>query len=363
MKYLLSLLFAIGLINAFAQNDVNPDNGKIDFTKFWTNSISMPEIEKTVSPGFVINDIKVFDKRFDTSTLGFMQKGYPDTRRLLKLKNGDINDIRAYLLGSITPHASPADTTGYVLVCVIKKLWLSDEIYTAEEEKHLPLTRARESGILFRSEFLAYKNGVYIPLYRFDTTLTSEENVYKSGGDYLANAFSLSLQKLASFNSTKIETSKSKYNWQQVEDFNAQRFNIPILTGVPSKGVYLTLQEFKNNEPSIKKFIIKPDKRTDDVFIVDSHGTETLLRNFFACSDGTDIYLKSAGNLFKLYRMNNTFNLFGAKSLSRAGMYIPVGVPLITAPATGKMVTPMRNSKYKINHHPYQLDMETGIIY
>lgn len=137
MKISLAILSVLAFSTVYGQKEVNPDDGKIDFNRFWSNTIVLPKPDTIISPGFSIADIVIIDNRFDTSTLGFMQRGYPDTRRFLKLKNGTSKEIRDYFLSVFDP--SKIDTTSaYTLICIIKKLWLSDEIYTSGDEKKSP---------------------------------------------------------------------------------------------------------------------------------------------------------------------------------------------------------------------------------
>lgn len=365
MRNIFTILFAIFSLHTEAQKEANPDNSKIDFTAFWSNTVVLPEPEEAITPGFTISDIVMIDNRFDTSTLGFMQRAYPDTRRLLTLKNGTSNDIRSFLLSSINPLKLHSDTSAYKLICIIKKLWLSDEIYKSamDQKDKIKGNDIKESGIMIRLEFLAVKNENYVPLYRFDTTITDTHNIHKYGGKYLFYSLTAALHKLITFSNEKISMSKKKISWEDLTHYNISRFNIPILLETPQKGAYVSFEEFRNNTPSIKIYSIKPGRLSDEIYSTNENGNEVPLRNIWGYSNGENIYLKSAGSFFKLYRSNNTFNIYGAKSVVKAGPSMPVGNPAFSIPSQGEYIKKDQIWGYSLKLNPFQLDMETGIIY
>ncbi|MBX3257917.1 MAG: hypothetical protein KF862_27550 [Chitinophagaceae bacterium] len=313
----------------------------------------------------MLSDIIVEDNRFDTSTLGFMHKGSVDMESLIKFKNGFSNEICNYLVNSIDRPDSATSTTSYKLICFIKKLWLTDEIYEKEEKKNLPASI--QSGIIFRAEYWVEKENVYIPLYRFDTTITRDKNIYRSGNNYIEEALMFSLSKLSSFTENKIEQIKSKYSRSEIEQNNKRRFDLPILTDTLRRGIYITFEEFKNNQPSIKEFTIKPDKKDDALYVTDEKGKEVLLRELYGYTDGKDIFISSAGNFFRLYRSGNSFNVYGIKSLKKVRdlRVVESGVAGIGLGASQVPFFPTGTKSgyiYKLRPAPFQLDMETGEI-
>lgn len=366
MKSIVAALIILYTGNVLAQKNTSPDNTHIDFSKFWLHKITLHKPGTTFSAGCMFSDIRVEDNRFDTSTLGFMHRGSVDMKSLIKFKNGLSNEIRDYLINSIDRPVSATSTASYKLICIIKKLWLTDELYEKEEKNSLQ--RSVQSGIIFRVEYLAEKENVYTPLYRFDTTLTGDKNIYRSGDNYIEDALTSSLLKLSPFTEKKIEQIKSKYSWSEIEEYNKQRFNLPVLTDTLQKGVYITFEEFKNNKPSIAAYVIKPDKKNDDIYVKDNKGKEILIRELYGYSDGKDIFISSAGNFFRLYRSGNSFNVYGAKYLKKVrdprileSSVAGIGLGVGQAPSfpTGTK----SGYIYKLRLAPFQLDMETGEIY
>lgn len=365
---LILLLFAV---KSNAQEKEDPDKNKIDFSSFSTKSILLPKPDTIIIPGFTVNDIVVLDNRFDTSTLGFMQKDADDRKRFIKCKNGDTKAIHDYIFQTIHPAETPTDTAGHSLVCIIQKLWLSDILNNSREPAGNRKVTEPKSGIMIRLDFLVKKSQDCKLLYQFDTTMAyTKKSVSGHVTEYLANALSHSLRKLGQTTTAIIEKKKKVYNWSQIIQYTKKKFDIPILLDTPRRGVYVTFTEFRNNTPSIKEFTIVPDKKNDDVYVKDKDGKEVLLSQVFGYSDGQHIYIRSSENFFKLYRSGNTYNLYGAKSLRKvsdirwgenaiAGAIFGAGSPDI-------MLTPRRDRPgyvFKLRHYPLQLDMETGDVY
>lgn len=364
MRNTLIIIFLLYTAQINAQKKTSPDEANIDFSKFRTRQITLHKPTITVNAGCRFINIIIEDNRFDTSTLGFMHKGSVDNKSMIRLKSGFLNEIRNYLVQSID--RPTASSSSYNLICLIKKLWLSDEIYDEEEKKTMP--KSSESGIIFRVEYLVEKENVYTPLYRFDTTLTGDKNVYRSGDNYIEEALTLSLSKLSTFTEAKIQQIKSKYTREQIGQYNQQRFNLPILKDSLQKGIYITFEEFKSNNPSVKEFSVTPGVKNDDIYIKDEKGNEIAVRNVYGYSDGKDIFIRSADNFFKLYRSGNSFNIWGTKALKKVhdlrlaeSAVLMIGV---ASPTNSVMPGKTNNGYiYKLRSSPFQLDMETGNIY
>ena len=367
MKVFIYSLLLLLSISCVAQKPTNPDKVKVDFNRFWSKTFTLPAPDTIFTPGFPIGDVKVIDRRFDTTTLGFMQKGFPDTRRILKLKNGTTAGIRNYIISSLPELHSDSALLSYQLICNIKKLWLSDEIYTTEqddEHRNSPKQNApKESGIILRLEFVLKSNDQYIPLCRFDTTITGEHPIYRDGDQYISHSLAASLQKLSTQSSGNTIAIKKKFNGNEINNYHASRFNIPILTEKTRKGVYLTFEAFRNNSPSIKNYRVSSDKKSDYLYTINEAGQETLIRDIYGYSDGEDIFLYSAGNFFRLYRTGNTFNMYGAKSLKKIRQYITTEKILLMGLNPETFSKNNTKVSYELKLHPYQLDMETGVLY
>lgn len=341
-----------------------PDNKKIDFSRFWYHTFSLPDAHAVISAPINISGFHVVDARFDTATIGFMQRGIPDTRRKLKLTNGTVADVQSFLTTSVAKTSNTTSSEAYEILCIIKKLWLSDGIYTREG---IPSAKGENtvrlnvmSGIMLQLDFFASSHNEYVPLYQYDTVMIGAAGIFRQGGSYIATALAASLSKLSQFTDARISSIEKRLSYQGIEEYYQARFALPILSQAPLKGVYMNFEEFKNNQPSIREYRIIPSEKTDELYAMGKNGKEILLRNVYGFCDGSTIYVAGANNFFRLHRAGQTFNMYGAKSMKKSRIYF-TAAKLITAGLNPETFS-KNNTKieYKLKHHPYQLDMETG---
>jgi hypothetical protein len=145
---------------------------------------------------------------------------------------------------------------------------------------------------------------------------------------------------------------------------------LPILKdSILHKGVYRSFAEFKNNKPSIENFEIGKGNFTDELYVADNHETYPL-QDFWGYCDGKNLFVRSANNLFQLYRTGNTFNTKAFKSLKKAKYSIgaaaeQIGIGLLTRTAGDLILINPKNpqDKYRVVTSAFQLNMQTGEIF
>ncbi len=57
-----------------AQTNELPDEKEINFDRFWFNTFQLSGAVRSAAPAIKVSGIRIIDARFDTSTIGFMQK-------------------------------------------------------------------------------------------------------------------------------------------------------------------------------------------------------------------------------------------------------------------------------------------------
>ena len=122
------------------------------------------------------------------------------------------------------------------------------------------------------------------------------------------------------------------------------------------KGVFLTFKDFENNLSLHPDFIIRQSKLTDDLYIK-KENSEELLTDYWGFYDGSDYYIRVGFNVFKLYRQNNTFDLYGNKYITNLihnyGYSGGSGVPPFR----------IKTQSMKVENDPLQLNMDSGEVY
>lgn len=340
------------------------DENNIDITKFDVTSLSIPTPVQKIRISIPVSSIRIYDSRFDTTCLGIAQS-VNDRLIFIQLKNSLTHEVKKYY-DQLAEPLQP-DGTDIELSCFIKKLILSNHIYVTSSEEHKLSSKKfdidKKAGILFMTEFYAKRNDAYIPLCRFDTVLTGNQNIAHGGGKYLENALIAALQKAGSVNWEKISISGRKLSWQNINDYNVSRFNLPILSKPMQKGIYRSFEDFKNNKPSSIEFSVDKNKTGDYLYVKNEKGEDILFTDLWGYCDGQDMFIFSANNYFKLHRSHNGFKIYGAKDFSsKRNLRANFGLLDMVSPnsnyAKSKTAT-----KYYLAKNFFQLDMESGELY
>lgn len=355
--FLLSLILYSGSIHA--QQSVTPDRYITNFSTFKPHVITLPAPQQSENMAFGINNVTVLDFRFDT-TLGFINKDKPVKKRLA-LKDG-VPSATTQHISKLLGKAIDIHHSDYELVGILQRLWLSDDILLRPNKKndkgHI------KSGIIISIGYFLKFDHSYFPLYKFDSVFIGSNPVKIRGSEYIATALKASLEKMKLVKVQQVIQSTNKLNITELKSKFESRFELPVLSEAPRKGVYMTFEEFTSNRPSTTEFTLQSDNKTDDLYCKDASENEVLIRNAYAISDGKDFYIWSSENFYRLYPSGKTFNLFGAKgyfpskSFHGSDLSLQLALGVIGVPSViANRVEFAKKRRY------YQLDMETGIFY
>ena len=354
-----TLLILICLLTFFCCFSQPARNAYFPYIKYDTIKFNSPK--KITSTKAEISNIIVIDARFDSSSLGFYQTNGRNHYSIVSgtgLPGQISNFLEKYLM------AISNGINGVNIVLVLKKLRLTNECIEEEVEgvhKKTP-TGNWLKGVIAKFEFYcSYQDG-YTPLYRYDSVFSGISNIKDYAWEYLQYALTASVQKLIMADLNNLSSLRKKMSLQGIIDYNMQQFNIAIIgTNVYNKGVYKTFDEFKANSPSISNYVIRKDDLTETIFIKNENG-DYPIRDAWGYCDGTNLYIKSADNYFRLFKNQNTFLCYGAKDLSR-NRYVKAGNIIMLGVLGGGIGKGNKKVSYKIDRKLYQLDLETGEIY
>jgi hypothetical protein len=358
---LLLLLTCMLSLNGFSQDKEE----KIEFENPEVKLIRLQAPLQRIRPAFPVSDVKLYDNRTDTSCLGVLQL---NTHQLvvLQLQKGTVVELKEYYSRLIdTLYNQDLHPELHV---VLQKLIVSDHIlqnnYT-EDQKLLSrkLDGEEQSGVMMIVEFYAKTGDDFIPLFRFDSTITGHKSITRAASDYLEQAMTASIFKLRTINWDRINRYGKKLKWENVESFNRERSTAPVLNSPIQKGLYMTFHDFRNNKPVKKEFTVETGKKGDFLYVKNEKGEDVLITGLWGYSDGKDCYIFSANNYFRLHRSGGGFKIYGAKDLSRLRMPT-ANVRLID------LVTPNSNnskaqtrSKYYLVKNCLLLDMDSGELF
>jgi hypothetical protein len=373
------------LLSASAQTASSYKKEDFDVHQFRVKKIDIaaPENILDIKNMRAITEI---DARADTSIVGFMQKKIIDP--VSGIFNGSeksqteqrINKkpIFISLTGGLQQEAAqfaghairfPDNTNLPGVLMVIKKLWLSDELNFKDQGYGIsrfaaPANRdVWTSGIDVKIEFYLHEGGCYYPMYRYDSIISKALTVSEYGSEYIRLALQLSVQKLSQLDANISSiANRTKFTLTDIVSHNQQEFELPVLKNEAlAKGVYMSFNEFKNNEPSQTNFELRKERLTDMIYIKKPDGTDDMTRNVWGYSDGKNAYIKSGDNFFLLQRNANAFYIFGAKTFKHEETRYRADAYDGTLPYTAPVY--YSNSRAVIQLEPFQLDWSNGKLY
>jgi hypothetical protein len=184
----------------------------------------------------------------------------------------------------------------------------------------------------------------------------------------IQDALETSLSKLATMDWrwNAIVSTKRKFSRPEIETHECKFLKLPILEDsllVP--GVYMSFDEFKNNNPSIKDFEVTKDKLNDIITTKETNGRSMPLSFAWGYCDSThQLFVRSNHNYFKLQRRQNAFYIYGSNQVSHTISKDPASLPTVFSGNPKAM--PVGNyisEKFKLMLRPFQLEWDSGKLY
>jgi hypothetical protein len=297
-------------------------------------------------------DVRIFDKRFDTSKLGYLFGGLQYKNILLKpsFSTGIENYFRKNFISTTSGNKT--------LVIVIRMLWMH-EIRSGEEDvEDFNNELKKLSKCIFKADIYSFENNFYQALTRIDTSFEDKSPLVNTSAEFLSNSLYYAANKISSLDLEQLFAWKTKISEKDVLNYYDQRFKKPRITNdILQRGVYLTFDDFLNNHLTTHKFSLEQDEESDYLYI-EENGEEKLFTDFWGFSDGENLYIRLGFNFFKLTRNNNTYSFWGclravhktpSRNKNRVVRYMAFG-----------NLANLRSAKLKNLLRPMQLDMETG---
>jgi hypothetical protein len=126
---------------------------------------------------------------------------------------------------------------------------------------------------------------------------------------------------------------------QDIEQFNRSRFDVPIVSAAPLReGIYTNFQEFKDNNPSIRNYEVKQEKKDVLLYIKDANGASQYTHDAWGYCDGKSIFIMRDGKLYALWKEGNAFYFISKAYKETNDWYLGDDYksdPLIPNPVTG----------------------------
>ena len=314
--------------------------------------LDLKELKSQETGILPFKDIHVYDYRFDSNKLGYYYFN-SNADRIVFENNLNFNSgagLNRYFKNNLD------SSSKYSLAIILKSFWLQQGFLEGLDE-----------GQVQNDYFFAAQDRYGICMVDLDVflvtgtdykALTKIEYEFALGSfkpkkikQSFYTAFDSLYNKLAGIDIEKIIPTKRNFTWEEIHNNYSRRFNIPILsTSEKKKGVFLTFEDFKKNRVSYPDFTIRVDRLSDQLY-TNNNASGQLLTEYWGFYDGNDYYLHIGLNFFKMIRQGNTFDLMGARNVSRQLQNFDSGYGRIFA------------QSLKVHLRPMQLDMDSGEVY
>jgi hypothetical protein len=337
---------------SFSQQVADTENA---LQKMLFEKLEKKEKQGMLKQSLPFKDIDVLDVRPDTSFIGFYERSSGRTFKL-NFVNGLSDRIKNYLHNNHIFNTS--DIEAPKLVLSIKRFWVTPEVDTIVVGNR----NKSVAAIMVKIEVYANFANEYKPMVRieFDHLLpNTSKNTIEEHSD---SALKKVVDEIVS-HSEKLTRGGKLLSLNQIEAFNRQQFQVPILTDLTlQKGVYNTFEEFRKNNPAYKNYELKDGSLGDMIYVKDGDGKEHPTRNVWGYCDGENAYIKLSDNYFKMHRSGNAFNMFAAKEMKRKRS-VKAENMLLLGLAGGGLGRQNQRTTFRLVIKPYQLDLETGEVF
>jgi hypothetical protein len=296
---------------------------------------------------------EVIDCRPDTTRIGLWGEGNSPYEGVFR--SGTSTTLATYLNALYTQTPGPSS-----LLVVLKKLWLYDTVFVKQprevKEKH------GIGRIIFRGEaFLKTKEGL-VPYAYLDTMITSPFHIVDVAALKLPVVLTAFVNKITAVDEAAVVKRNRLFSYRSIDSLNERRFAYPMDTAqVLREGVYASVEEFRNNQPSVFNYEVQPDKSGyGQLYLKDGEGKLYFSRKIWGYCDGHRAYMMMDGNLFPILSVDHAFYIWGSKDYRASDYNAPILVPLPGAfllamvPMSGSVDRKMRF---------FSLDVQTGQVY
>jgi hypothetical protein len=294
-------------------------------------------------------EIQVIDSRSDTSRIGFSYSRNIGHRQLV-LQPTAGTEISAFLNSFSNPAASRS------LLVVVKHLWISE--MTPEEPEQPFQGKPHTTRLRFRAEAYLKDGTGYVPYGYLDTTVTAALQVLQVTPFRLPDLLTSFMKKMITLDPEKVLSTKRRVSFAFIDSFNKRKYSHRILkVDALRKGVYASLDDFRNNNPTINNYAVEQEGETLSLYLQDEEGKSYFTRKIWGYCDGQTSYVMINGNLYPVMRQQNAHYVFGAKHYTIKTTRIPI----ITLSA-GLVGSVPVSQKVLMKLRMFTLDLDTGAI-
>ena len=307
-----------------------------------------------------VSQIRVRDERSDTSKFGLFYSSLDPELYKYCFADGAAQQFGRFVNEYLSPNID-SKSDQHILMC-LRKLWITgndkddDTTINKFDLARHNVPDGPTTKVFFKSEFYLNAGGSYYALFRYDTTILIDGKPRLGTANLIGQILVAALERLKSVDYSSIPALKRKISQESLNEYYEQLYTARGMKNVkPSKGVYETFADFKQNRPSDTAYTIKFESLADFLYVKDKNGAEYVKRKVWGFSDGEKVFISHGNNFFRLHRQHNTWEFYGTDQLKDDFF------GNMLAPSDRTTGRPVPYDKVKLGKLKfYQLDMETG---
>ncbi len=311
-----------------------------------------------------LSSVTFLDARANSSKFGFFRSGDGTFYRFVFPKN-----TVDYITERRPKFIKFMDSSGKKnVLIVLHHLWLSQVIIKANFFKS---TMGGPKDYLcfcyFNADCYTKSDSGYRYIGVIDTVLSVKKWMGNTANDLTRKTIRASLS-IADRKFHDVPKEAVLISEQRVKEKESTRYNYPILNSAAKKGIFLTYNDFLNNNPADVDFEIETP-RSYEVIKCGSIDTSFTNKAWGYC-DGKHIYKHINNNYYRMVKSQQTFELVGPRVItqlySTGEEIFQVAVAQIFQGLIGVMGTALvLESEKAIMHElvPYQLNIKEGTLY
>lgn len=297
-------------------------------------------------------NVEIIDSRFDRCKIGYLLH---NNYKALFIKPNLSKGLERILNGSLRSNLDLSANSS--LLIVIKNLWLRQPLERKESNPR--------DECISKMELYLKTDTAFYPLFRIDSVYRHQSLLTDSAGAILMMPFIRCITRLQNLEFDNIKTLR-KPSWSDIEKYNLQRFELPILKTAPQKGIYISFKDFLNNRIDRTPFETDMVGLTDQLYIIERN-EKKLLTEFWGFCDGEKLYVNSRFHFYVLVKTGNSFEFWGDPQVVqhsyRPGFYANNTSPTSLASGLANYgINSLMLSK-KDMKRPFQINMENGEVY
>lgn len=306
-------LLLLCLFPALAQKVEIPKNEAYSFpaTCYYVTGKGHNKLSKDAA---FFSSLVIIDARADTAKLGY----YYDKKDQRKKIICPVTPISDFFPESISDslYLNNQNNDGKIYGFV-KNIWINN---ISMPEKIFK--KGDDYTLWLKAEYYYMKEEKFWPLYRFDSMFIANINRTNKIEDFITVSFAESLKKLSKSIATDF-TSKKWITRQQIDSFNTKNRQLPIFNEPIKKGIFLSVDELRNNRPSFTSFSASFSENADMLYVKGININDSAITDAFAFSDGKDVFIKQKANFFQLQQKGTNFEFYGFNNISVSQLTTP----------------------------------------